>query len=191
MPCKKWVWISNTLPPLIAGKTLSTLFLNSSKSKSRQKFMKLGMLSWSGINMPWYKFCPIWGRFGYMLLKTSMMVFGRERPTFGGETISIASYCFQFFSSVNIEQQECCVQFWNFSRFVWTFLYINWVFQAFYVHNSNLKYMHILQCIQTGWKIKYVSLVACLGSMQELGMNVKHPATVTRPQTLRYLVFKF
>ena len=30
-------------------------------------------------------------------------------------------------SSVNIEQQECCVQFWNFSGFVWPFLYINWV----------------------------------------------------------------
>ena len=43
-------------------------FLNSSKSKTRLKFMKLGMLSWSGINMPWYKFCPIWGRFVYMLL---------------------------------------------------------------------------------------------------------------------------
>ena len=34
--------------------------------------------------------------------------FGRERPNFGGETISIASYCFQFFSRVNIEQPECC-----------------------------------------------------------------------------------
>ena len=40
------------------------------------------------------------------LLTTSMMVFGRECPTFGDETISIASYCFQFFSRVNIEQQE-------------------------------------------------------------------------------------
>ena len=28
-------------------------FLNSSKSKTRLKFMKLGMLWWSGINMPW------------------------------------------------------------------------------------------------------------------------------------------
>ena len=45
------------------------------------------------------------------LLTTSMMVFGRERPTFGDETISIASYCFQVFSHVNIEQQECCVNF--------------------------------------------------------------------------------
>ena len=45
------------------------------------------------------------------LLTTSMMVFGRERPTFGDEMISIASYCFQFFSRVNIEQQECCVIF--------------------------------------------------------------------------------
>ena len=33
------------------------------------------------------------------LLTTSMMVFGRERPTFGDETISIASYCFQIFFS--------------------------------------------------------------------------------------------
>ena len=37
--------------------------------------------------------------------------FGRESPTFGDETISIASYCFQIFSHVNIEQQECCVNF--------------------------------------------------------------------------------
>ena len=59
------------------------------------------------------------------LLTTSMMVFGRERPTLGDETISIASYCFQKISRVNIEQQECCVNFWDFSEFVWTFLCIN------------------------------------------------------------------
>ena len=93
--------------------------------------MKLGMLSWWGINMPWYKFCPIWGQVWVYashkpeLLTTSMMVFGRERPTFVDETISIASYCFQFFSRVNIEQQECCVIFCDFSGFVWTFLCIN------------------------------------------------------------------
>ena len=28
-----------------------------------------------------------------------------------------------------------------------------------------------------------MSLVACLGPMQEMGMNFKHPATVTWPQT--------
>ena len=43
-----------------------------------------------------------------------MMVFGRERPTFVDEMISIASYCFQIFSRVNIEQQECCVNFSDF-----------------------------------------------------------------------------
>ena len=128
-------------------------FFNSSKSKTRVKFKKLGMLSSSGINMPWYKFFPIWGRFWYMLLTTSMMVFGRERATFGDETISVASYCFQNFSSVNIEQQECCVKFWNFSGFIWIFLCINSVFSAFYVHNSNLNYMHMLQCTKVGWKI--------------------------------------
>ena len=45
------------------------------------------------------------------LLTTSMMVFGRECPIFGDEIISIASYFFQIFSRVNIEQQECCVIF--------------------------------------------------------------------------------
>ena len=59
------------------------------------------------------------------LLATCMTVFGRERPTFGDETISIASYCFQKISRVKIEQQECCVNFWDFSGFVWMFLCIN------------------------------------------------------------------
>ena len=54
--------------------------------------------------------------------------FGRERASFGDETIFVASYCVQKLSSVNIEQQECCVKFWNSSVLVWTFLYINWVF---------------------------------------------------------------
>ena len=52
------------------------------------------------------------------LLGTSMMVFGRGRPTFVDETISIASYCFEKISRVNIEQQECCVNFCDFSGFV-------------------------------------------------------------------------
>ena len=54
------------------------------------------------------------------LLTTSRMVFGRERPTFGDETISIASYCFQIFSHVHIEQKECCVNICDFSGFVGT-----------------------------------------------------------------------
>ena len=53
---------------------------------------------------------------------------GRECATFGDKTITIASHCFLKNSSVNIEQHECCVKFWNLSGFVWTFLYINWVF---------------------------------------------------------------
>ena len=59
------------------------------------------------------------------LLTTSMMVFGRERLTFGDETISIASYCFQKLSRVNIEQHECYVNYCDFLGFVWTFLCIN------------------------------------------------------------------
>ena len=37
----------------LPAKRWDTLFLNSSKSKTHLKFMKLGMLSWSGINMQW------------------------------------------------------------------------------------------------------------------------------------------
>ena len=37
--------------------------------------------------------------------------FGRERATFVDGTISISSNCSQKSSSVNIEQQECCVIF--------------------------------------------------------------------------------
>ena len=60
------------------------------------------------------------------LLTTSLMVsVGNVRPTFGDETISIASYCFQKNSRINIEQQECSVNFWDFSEFVWIFLCIN------------------------------------------------------------------
>ena len=52
------------------------------------------------------------------ILTTSMIVFGRERSIFADETIPIASYCLQIFSRVNIEQQECCVIFCDFSGFV-------------------------------------------------------------------------
>ena len=45
------------------------------------------------------------------LLTTSMMVFGRERPTFGDKMIYVASYCFLKISRVNIEQQECVLFF--------------------------------------------------------------------------------
>ena len=52
----------------LPAKRCDAWLLNSSKSKTHLKFMKLGMLSWSDMNMPWWKFCPIWGRFGYKLL---------------------------------------------------------------------------------------------------------------------------
>ena len=49
------------------------------------------------------------------LLTTSMMVFGREHPTFVDETIPLPLIAFKFFSRVNIEQQECCVIFFIFA----------------------------------------------------------------------------
>ena len=117
--------------------------------------------------------------------------FGRKRPTFGDESISIASYCFQIFSRVNIEQQECCVIFCDFSGFVWTFLCINWVFNAFMCIIQIWTTCTCSSAYKLVEKSNLWSLGACLGPMQEMGMNVKHRATVTRPQTLRYLVFKF
>ena len=102
-------------------------FLNSSKSKTRLKFMKLGMLSWSGIIMPWYKFCPIGGRFGYMLLTNRS--FSQQAwwfsvgnvPPLGTKRYPLPLIAYNFFSRVNREQQECCVNFCDFSGFVWTF----------------------------------------------------------------------
>ena len=137
----------------LPAKYWDALFLNSSKSKTRLKFMKLGMLSWSGINMPWYKFCPIWGMFGYMLLTNRS--FSQQAwwfsvgnvPPLWTKQYPLPLIAFKLFSRVYIEQQECCVIFCDFSRFVWTFLCINRVFNAFYVHNSNLTYMHMLQFI--------------------------------------------
>ena len=94
-------------------------FLNSSKSKTRLKFMKLRMLSWSGINMPWYKFCPIWGRFGYALLtnrsfsqKAWWFLVGNFPPS-GTKRYPLPLIALKFFSRVNIELQECCVILWG------------------------------------------------------------------------------
>ena len=120
----------------LPAKHWDTWFLNSGKSKTHLKFMKLCMLSWSGINMPGENFVPFGTGLGIIFSQTRASHnkhdgFGRERPTFGDETISIAFYCFQFFSRVIIEQQQCCVNFCDFSGFVWTFLCINWVFNAF------------------------------------------------------------
>ena len=92
-------------------------FLNSSKSKTRLKFIKLGMPSWSGINMSWYKFCPIWGKFGYMLLTNRS--FSQQAwwfsvgniPPLGTKWYLLPLIAFKFFSCVNIEQRECCVYF--------------------------------------------------------------------------------
>ena len=69
--------------------------------------------------MSWKIICPIWASLGICFSQTRASHnkhdgFGRERPTFGDETISIASYCFQKFSRVSIEQQECCVNFLGF-----------------------------------------------------------------------------
>ena len=135
-------------------------------------------------------FFPIWSRFGYMFLTNRS--FSQQAwwfsvgnvPPLGTKRYPLALIAFKFLSRVNIEQHACCVNFCDFSGFVWTCLCINWIFHEFYVHNSNLNYMHMLQCIWIGWKIKSVSLGACLGPMQEMGMNFKNRGTVDCRQNI-------
>ena len=97
-----------------------TWFLNSSKSKTHLKFRKLGMLSWCGINMSWYKFYPIWGGFGYMLLTNRSFSLQacwfsvRNVPPLWTKWYPLPLIALNFFSHVNIEQQECCVNVWDF-----------------------------------------------------------------------------
>ena len=102
-----------------SAKQWDAWFWNCSKSKTRLKFMKLGMLSWSGINMPWYKFCSIWGRFGYMLITN--LSFSQQAWWFSVGNIHRCGrndihyvLLLSIFSRVNIERQECCVNFWDF-----------------------------------------------------------------------------
>ena len=101
-------------------------FLKSSKSKTRLKFMKLGMLSWSGINIPWYKFCPIWGRFGYMILTNRS--FSQQAwwfsvgnvPPLGTKRYPLPLIALMFFSGQHRTTGVLCEFLW-FSGFVWTF----------------------------------------------------------------------
>ena len=89
----------------LLAKRWDSWFLNSSKSKTRLKFMKLGMVSWSGIHMPWYKFCPIWGRFGYMLLtnrsfsQQAWLFSVGNVPPLGTKRYPLPLIAFNFFSS--------------------------------------------------------------------------------------------
>ena len=84
---------------------------------------------WNSWNLSWYdgtrptchgKNSLIWGRFGYKLLANQSFShnkpdgFGRERSTLWDEMISVASSYFQHVSRVNIEQHECCVNFFGF-----------------------------------------------------------------------------
>ena len=59
------------------------------------------------------------------LLTTSMMVsVGNDLPL-GTKRYPLPRIAVKIISRVNIEQQECCVIFCDFSGFVWTFLCIN------------------------------------------------------------------
>ena len=124
------------MAPLIANKTWDAWFLNSSKSNTRLKFMKLGMLSWSGINMPCYKFCPIWSRFGYMLLTNQSFSqqpwwFRLGMPQLWGRNdIHCLLLISKFFSCQHRTNGVLCYFLLFFGVRLDIFL-TNWVFNAF------------------------------------------------------------
>ena len=61
--------------------------------------------------MPWQKFCPIWGGFGYKLLTKRMMVSVGNVQPLGRKQYPLPLIAFKYFSRVNIEQHECYVNF--------------------------------------------------------------------------------
>ena len=73
--------------------------------------------------------------------------FGWERATFRDKTISVASYYFLNFFECQHRTAAVLCSILEFFGVRLDILHINWVFQAFYAHNSNLNYMHILKCI--------------------------------------------
>ena len=126
------------------------------------------------------------------LLTTSMMVSVGNAPTLGAKQYPLPLISFKLFSRVNVEKQECFVIFCDFSGFVWTFLCINWVFNAFMcIIQIWTTYAHAPVHINWLKKIKSVSLGACLGPMQEMVMNFKHRAPLIAGKTLRCLVSEF
>ena len=77
------------------------------------------------------KIGPIWNKFWYKLLANRSVYQGargseRERVTFECGTIYAAPL--EILYRGDIELHECPIKFWNYSGFVWPFLYIYWVF---------------------------------------------------------------
>ena len=125
------------------------------------------------------------------LLTTSMIVFGRERPTFGDETISIASYCFQIFFSCQHRTTGVLSEFLWFLGFIWTFLCINWVFNAFTciiqiwtTCACSFTYKLVQKSNLCPWVHALVPCKKC-----EWISNTKAPLIAGK--TLRCLIFKF
>ena len=83
--------------------------------------MKPGMLSWNGIrHVVVIFFVPFGAGLDISFSQTRASHnkpdgFGRERPTFGDEMVSIASYCFQNFSCQHRTTGVLC-QFLEFFR---------------------------------------------------------------------------
>ena len=103
LPAKHWdAWFLNSSKSKLVWNSWNLACYHGAASTCRSKIL-------SHLGQVW-----VYASHKPELLTTSMMVFGRERPAFGDETISISSYSFHIFSHVNIELEECCVNFCDF-----------------------------------------------------------------------------
>ena len=125
------------------------------------------------------------------LLTTRMMVSVGNVPPLGTKRYPLPLIAFNFFSCVNIEKQECCVNFCDFSGFVWTFLCINWVFNAFMCIIQIWTTCTCSSAYKLVEKIKYVSLGACLGPCKKWEWISNTRAPLITGKMLRYFIFKF
>ena len=126
------------------------------------------------------------------LLTTSMMVSVGNIPPLGMKWYLLPLIAFKFFSRVNIEQQECCVIFCDFSGFGWTFLCINCVFNAFYVHNSNFE-VHAHAPVHINWLKNQICVPGCMliSHARNGNENSNNGAPLIAGKRLSCLVFRF
>ena len=150
--------------------------------------MKLGMLSRSGINMPWYKFCPFGAGLGIWFSQTGASHNKHDgfregtSHLWGRNDIHYLWLLPKNFSCQHRTTGVLCY-FFDFPGFVRTVLCIKWVFNAF---------MCIIQIWTTCTCSSAYKLVeksnmcpcACLGPMQEMGMNFKHQGTIDCRQNI-------
>ena len=120
------------------------------------------------------------------LLITSMMVSVGNVPPLGTKRCPLPLIAFKFFSRVNLEQQECCVIFCDFSGFVWMQFSMHFmcIIQIWTTCTCSSAYKLVEKSNLCPWVHAYVPC-----KKWEWISNTKAPLIAGK--TLRCLVFKF